>query len=148
MVREGRDISGVDPIAGEPRVKTHAVGHGQPVVRDFMNEWMVKTEARLDRSEVAQLREMAERRRNTGEFSPSEEGGSAHVEHLACDRGVLQQVAVGGRQLVQPRTDRALNRDGNVVPLGRTGPRELDHEERVAFRAEGRALIGRSGTQG
>ena len=126
-------------------MKAHAVGQREAVIRDLMDERMVKAEPALDGSEIAELDEAAQRCSDLGHVSPDEERGFAHIEHLAGDRGTLEKVAVGDRQLVEAGADRGLDCNGNVVPIDRVGPRELDHEERITFRAERRALIGCAG---
>ena len=107
----------------------------------------MKAEAGLDRPEVPELREPAERSRNRGRLSPNKERGTTHIEHLTSDRGALQEVAVRGRQVVETRADRGLDGDGNAVARRRVGPRELDHEEWVPCRAKRRTFIGGSGTE-
>jgi hypothetical protein len=99
--RCGHGFVALDTLLGVARVEPHALGHRQPAVRDVVHQGVVEAVALPDGLHEAELREPAEAARDVRGLALREEGRVTGAEGLADDGRPLQELALGGRQLVE-----------------------------------------------
>ena len=99
--------------------------------------------------QIEPLGEPLERPGDLRRVAGREESHVPRGECLADDRGALEQLAIGQRQLLQAGADHPVQRERNVArDAERARAGELDDVERVAFRPLDARRVGAAGVSG
>ena len=85
----------------------------------------------VDRVDISKVGEAAEGPGDVRGITLREERRPPDVEGLANDRRVLEELPVGGEELVEASADRRLYGDGKRRARGSACPCQLDDEERM-----------------
>lgn len=90
----------------------HSLGGQEPAVRDVVDQTVVEPVVLVAQIEKVQVDEASQRPRDVDEIPLRQERRVRRAESLSGDRRRGEQRAVIGAELVEPRAERALERQG------------------------------------
>src|SRR2546423_7359262 len=134
VVRQGLDVVPAQTLLRVLRVESQTRADRQTAVRDLVYERVMEAECSVHRADIPEVGEAPEGAGDLRWVAPRKKRGSLHVESLADDGRGLEELAIGGEQLVEASADRGLHGDGEGGARAAPCPRQLDDEQRMPLR--------------